>query len=168
MFLMRCLFTMFAEDVELLPEDVFTELLERCRDNPEAFVPLLGELWQAMNKGGFSAAHRAARCCKFNGDCSPTRRCCRSAARRSANLREAAEQGLARGRAGDLRHAAGTGARSERAQPARRALHAARLCRAAGGRDDHRAAARGLARRAGGGRDASARAGDTQRRGRRR
>ncbi len=30
MFLMRCLFTMFAEDVELLPEKSFKHVLERC------------------------------------------------------------------------------------------------------------------------------------------
>ena len=33
-FLMRCLFTMFAEDVELLPEDGFTGLLEECVRGP--------------------------------------------------------------------------------------------------------------------------------------
>src|SRR5581483_339516 len=30
-FLMRCLFTMFAEDVKLLPENCFRELLAECR-----------------------------------------------------------------------------------------------------------------------------------------
>jgi len=33
LFLMRCLFTMFAEDVELLPKDSFREILKRCKDN---------------------------------------------------------------------------------------------------------------------------------------
>ena len=50
--------------------------------------------------------------------------------------------GLERGRAGDFRHAAGTGAEPGRAPQARRPLHAARLCRTAGDRDRHRAAAR--------------------------
>lgn len=34
MFLMRCLFTMFAEDVGLLPEQSFKEVLERCKKTP--------------------------------------------------------------------------------------------------------------------------------------
>ena len=33
-FLQRCLFTMFAEDIGLLPEDGFKTLLERVKDNP--------------------------------------------------------------------------------------------------------------------------------------
>lgn len=43
-FLMRCIFTMFAEDVELLPEGAFTQLLQDCIDTPDAFAPLLEEL----------------------------------------------------------------------------------------------------------------------------
>ena len=34
MFLMRCLFTMFAEDVELLPKQSFKHVLERCEADP--------------------------------------------------------------------------------------------------------------------------------------
>ncbi|MGD0432919.1 MAG: type IIL restriction-modification enzyme MmeI [Acetobacteraceae bacterium] len=34
MFLMRCLFTMFAEDVELLPRNSFRDLLKRCEEDP--------------------------------------------------------------------------------------------------------------------------------------
>jgi hypothetical protein len=34
MFLMRCLFTMFAEDVGLLPEKSFKQVLERCEQTP--------------------------------------------------------------------------------------------------------------------------------------
>ncbi len=49
-FLMRCLFTMFAEDVELLPKGAFTELLKDCIDNPGAFAPLLEELWAKMDE----------------------------------------------------------------------------------------------------------------------
>ena len=55
-FLMRCLFTMFAEDVELLPSCSFTELLERCRGNPEAFPKILDSLWATMDTGGFDSA----------------------------------------------------------------------------------------------------------------
>jgi hypothetical protein len=56
-FLMRCLFCMFAQSVDLLPgRTAFTDLLERCQDSPEKFVGLVGELWRQMNVGGFSAA----------------------------------------------------------------------------------------------------------------
>lgn len=55
-FLMRCLFTMFAEDVGLLPKDVFRDLLKTHRDNPAALGGLIAELWGRMNGGGFSAA----------------------------------------------------------------------------------------------------------------
>ena len=37
MFLMRCLFTMFAEDVGLLPEKSFREVLEGCEQDPPSF-----------------------------------------------------------------------------------------------------------------------------------
>ncbi|WP_417434719.1 class I SAM-dependent DNA methyltransferase [Hoeflea sp.] len=49
-FLMRCIFTMFAEDVKLLPEDSFTKLLADCVDSPAAFTPLLEELWAKMDE----------------------------------------------------------------------------------------------------------------------
>lgn len=48
-FLMRCIFTMFAEDVALLPEASFTGLLEDCTKSPDAFVPLVEELWKKMD-----------------------------------------------------------------------------------------------------------------------
>ena len=53
-FLMRCLFTMFAEDVELIPATSFSELLKRLRGHPEHAAPALKALWQTMNTGGFS------------------------------------------------------------------------------------------------------------------
>ncbi|MEF8865534.1 MAG: type IIL restriction-modification enzyme MmeI, partial [Salinibacter sp.] len=55
-FLMRCLFTMFAEDVELLPPRSFTELLERCRGTLDAFPKILDSLWATMDAGGFDSA----------------------------------------------------------------------------------------------------------------
>ena len=58
-FLMRAIFTMFAEDIDLLPERRFTELLETLRDQPEAFAPMVQELWQAMKEGTFSTTLRA-------------------------------------------------------------------------------------------------------------
>ena len=53
-FLMRCLFTMFAEDVELVPKDSFSGLLKRLRGTPAHAAPMLKSLWQTMNAGGFS------------------------------------------------------------------------------------------------------------------
>ena len=59
MFLMRCLFTMFAEDVELLPEEAFEDVLEECRSKPEQLRADAGELWQAMDSGDFAASIRS-------------------------------------------------------------------------------------------------------------
>lgn len=56
MFLMRCLFTMFAEDVKLLPENSFTDLLQRCAEEPSKFQHMVGQLWQAMDTGEFAYA----------------------------------------------------------------------------------------------------------------
>jgi hypothetical protein len=67
MFLMRCLFTMFAEDVGLLPEKSFKALLEECEANPAAFVPSVTQLWEAMNSGGWAHALKTE-VRKFNGE----------------------------------------------------------------------------------------------------
>ncbi len=53
-FLMRCLFTMFAEDVHLIPANKFTRLLESRREKLLTFKPMLEALWETMNTGGFS------------------------------------------------------------------------------------------------------------------
>ena len=53
-FLMRCLFTMFAEAVELLPDDMFTKLLQKnWTKKPESFVGGVEQLWRVMNSGGY-------------------------------------------------------------------------------------------------------------------
>ena len=65
-FLMRCLFTMFAEDVELLPSDGFTRLLKRLKDNPDSFVPAMENLWHNMNHGLYDA-HFMQQIKRFNG-----------------------------------------------------------------------------------------------------
>lgn len=66
-FLMRCIFSMFAQSVGLLPSPTsFTELLQECRRNPQSFVPLVGDMWRHMNTGGFSPALRAM-VLRFNG-----------------------------------------------------------------------------------------------------
>lgn len=67
MFLMRCLFTMFAEDVGLLPEKSFKDVLEECEKAPDTFVPVVTQLWEAMNTGGFAHALKKE-VKKFNGE----------------------------------------------------------------------------------------------------
>ncbi|WP_424968372.1 class I SAM-dependent DNA methyltransferase [Dinoroseobacter sp. S375] len=54
-FLMRCLFTMFAEDVELVPDHAFEKLLGTMVDDPQHFVPALEDLWSKMDTGGYAA-----------------------------------------------------------------------------------------------------------------
>jgi hypothetical protein len=41
---MRCLFTMFAEDVDLIPHGSFTDLLTKLRGHPEHAAPALKSL----------------------------------------------------------------------------------------------------------------------------
>jgi len=65
-FLMRCLFTMFAEDVQLLPERSFTILLQDYKDNLEILPQALQSLWQNMDSGGFDAGLRST-IPQFNG-----------------------------------------------------------------------------------------------------
>ncbi len=65
-FLMRCLFTMFAEDVGLLPERSFTQLLDDIRHDPASFQPMMEHLWQTMDAGGFSVILRR-QIPQFNG-----------------------------------------------------------------------------------------------------
>jgi SAM-dependent methyltransferase len=55
-FLSRCLFTMFAEDVKLLPEKSFRDVLQRCVVEPGKFKPFLEQLWAAMDTGDFAYA----------------------------------------------------------------------------------------------------------------
>jgi len=66
LFLMRCLFTMFAEDVGLIRKDAFKTLLRECREEPDSFLPLVSELWLAMDKGAYSTSVRE-RMKRFNG-----------------------------------------------------------------------------------------------------
>mgnify|MGYP005990340751 CR=1 FL=1 len=53
-FLMRCLFSMFAEDVNLIPKRSFTDLLIKLQSQPQHAQPSLQGLWETMNDGGFS------------------------------------------------------------------------------------------------------------------
>jgi hypothetical protein len=67
LFLMRCLFTMFAQSVGLLPPGSFRKLLLDCEDNPARFVPMVRQLWEAMNVGGFAHALKET-VRQFNGE----------------------------------------------------------------------------------------------------
>lgn len=65
-FLERILFTMFAEDVKLLEEGVFTDLLKGCRELPEIFPERVTSLWETMRDGGRNIVI-ARRVPRFNG-----------------------------------------------------------------------------------------------------
>jgi hypothetical protein len=65
-YLSRCLFSMFAEDVELLPKGAFQALLQQHRDQPATVQQMLRILWADMDRGGFSAA-LVKPVLKFNG-----------------------------------------------------------------------------------------------------
>ena len=65
-FLMRALFTMFAEDVELIPRGSFRDLLGGLLDEPQNFKPAAEDLWRTMDTGGFSPILRK-HLLRFNG-----------------------------------------------------------------------------------------------------
>jgi hypothetical protein len=50
-FLQRSLFTMFAEDVGLLPADGFKSLLEVVKNSPQGFPAMVSALWKEMAVG---------------------------------------------------------------------------------------------------------------------
>jgi hypothetical protein len=64
-FLDRIVFALFAENVDLLPRRIFTKLLNNSIDRPEVFARLVGELFQAMSRGGFWGVDLIRR---FNGN----------------------------------------------------------------------------------------------------
>lgn len=57
-FLVRLMFTLFAEDVHLIPRDTFKRLIEAALDNPEDFQPMCEQLFAAMKTGGLTIAGR--------------------------------------------------------------------------------------------------------------
>ena len=65
-FLKRCLFTMFAEDIGLIPKDCYTSLLESLRGEADKYAPMAESLWQTMRDGGFSPVLRE-KLLRFNG-----------------------------------------------------------------------------------------------------
>ena len=52
-FLMKVMFCLFAEDTGLLPDDVFTKLVNRCLFEPEHFPRFVAELFEKMKTGGW-------------------------------------------------------------------------------------------------------------------
>lgn len=63
-FLVQILFCLFAEDVGLLPNKLFTKMLTYCATRPSAFPEKAAELFRAMQVGGEVAYEVIAR---FNG-----------------------------------------------------------------------------------------------------
>jgi hypothetical protein len=66
-FLQRCLFTMFAEDVGLLPENGFKTLLDRVKGDPRGFPVLVSSLWKEMATGTQYSALLLQEIAHFNG-----------------------------------------------------------------------------------------------------
>ncbi len=63
-FLMKVMFCLFAEDVGLLPDKLFTKLVNRCVFEPENFQRFCGDLFEQMKKGGWYGNDRVE---YFNG-----------------------------------------------------------------------------------------------------
>ena len=91
MFLMRCLFTMFAcsPGIALLPEASFRKLLERCEKDPSRFAHMTEQLWEAMDQGKFAFALET-NVRRFNGEFFKTRTVLPLAKPEIAELRQAA------------------------------------------------------------------------------
>jgi hypothetical protein len=51
-FLMKLMFCMFSEDIELLPKDLFTKTVANSKSDPKKLSKLLKNLFEAMEKGG--------------------------------------------------------------------------------------------------------------------
>jgi hypothetical protein len=65
-FLMRCIFTCFAEDIHLLPPHSFSNLLATLREDLPNFQPMVESLWRTMDTGGHSPILRKV-ILRFNG-----------------------------------------------------------------------------------------------------
>ena len=64
-FLIRCVFTMFAEDMELLPDQPFQTAIEQIGlADPADFAVAMEELWRAMDEGKRFGLRKLLR---FNG-----------------------------------------------------------------------------------------------------
>jgi type II restriction/modification system DNA methylase subunit YeeA len=63
-FINRLVFCMFAEDVKLLPDAIFTRMLERALEDPSEFESFASDLFRAMKSGGRIGFEKVA---WFNG-----------------------------------------------------------------------------------------------------
>ena len=63
-FVNRLVFCMFAEDIGLLPRDLFTRMLEQAVKRPDNFAPMAKDLFGAMEAGGLVGFEEVA---WFNG-----------------------------------------------------------------------------------------------------
>ncbi len=66
-FVLQCVLAMFAEDLDLLPDAMFTRCVKDCIDNKLSSFDLLGGLFQAMNTVGVTPAGRYQDVKYFNG-----------------------------------------------------------------------------------------------------
>ncbi|WP_199230966.1 class I SAM-dependent DNA methyltransferase [Azospirillum sp. TSO5] len=67
LFLMRCLFTAFAQNVGLLPDGAFTGVLNDARPNPQFLPRYLEPFWRSMDTGSDHDTTIRARVRHFNG-----------------------------------------------------------------------------------------------------
>lgn len=70
-FLMRCIFTVFAADVGLLPKARLTALIEDCIQNPRQFVLMFEQLWKCLDSADYDRRFFAGLGCHLphiNGD----------------------------------------------------------------------------------------------------
>lgn len=66
-FLMRCLFTLFAEDVKLIKNNAFTDLLNSLKGNAHNLKHTLPHVWREMDKGTEYSPVLKQKLLKFNG-----------------------------------------------------------------------------------------------------
>ena len=119
MFLMRCLFTMFAEDRRACcPRTPSATCWNAARKTRRSSRTMVGQLWEAMDKGEFAYAHRSQGPTSSTASSSATATVLPLGGRKSANC-AAAGYDWRDVDPVDFRHAAGTGARPDRAPQAR-------------------------------------------------
>jgi hypothetical protein len=66
-FVLQCVLAMFAEDLDLLPDNLFTRCVKDCIDQKLSSFDVLGGLFQAMNTMGVTPAGRYQDVQYFNG-----------------------------------------------------------------------------------------------------
>ena len=81
-FINKLVFCLFAEDIELLPDRIFADILDEAIKRPDDFEPMLRELFRAManRNGRFGTARSRG----STAACSTMTTFCRSASLRSA------------------------------------------------------------------------------------